>query len=315
MKKIISATLALAILLATLLTFTSCGKSEKINVGVMNGPTGMGMAKLINDAGKDSELYGFHPYADPQVATADLANGTLDMLCLPTNTAANLSIKEEDFITVIAINTLGSLYLLTDADTKIESIDELEGATIYTSVKNSTTRPILEYVLESAGVNATINDDTYADHDSLTAAIKDNEVAIAVLPEPKATAAIINNGTYSIDLNISEEWDKISDEPLAMGCIVVRNDFLEDNKSEVDAFLAEYKKSIEYINDKANLESSVQMIVGAGIIPKAPVAKKALGNLYGSIVYIDGADMKSALKKFYTAIGNNQPSDEFYYEK
>lgn len=314
MKKIISTTLALVILLATLFTFSSC-KSEKINIGVMNGPTGMGMAKLINDAGKDSELYGFRSYADPQVATADLANGTLDMLCLPTNTAANLSIKEEDFITVIAINTLGSLYLLTDADTDIESINDLEGATIYTSVKNSTTRPILEYVLERAGVNATVNDDTYADHDSLTAAIKDNEVAIAVLPEPKATAAIINNGTYSIDLNISAEWDKISDEPLTMGCIVVRNDFLEDNKSEVNAFLEEYKKSIEYVNDKANLESAAQMIVDAGIIPKLPIAKKSLGNLYGSIVYIDGADMKSALKKFYTAIGNNQPSDEFYYEK
>ncbi len=314
MKKIISTALALVILLATLFTFSSC-KSEKINIGVMNGPTGMGMAKLINDAGKDSELYGFHSYADPQVATADLANGTLDMLCLPTNTAANLSIKEEDFITVIAINTLGSLYLLTDADTDIESINDLEGATIYTSVKNSTTRPILEYVLERAGVNATVNDDTYADHDSLTAAIKDNEVAIAVLPEPKATAAIINNDTYSIDLNISAEWDKISDEPLTMGCIVVRNDFLEDNKSEVNAFLEEYKKSIEYVNDKANLESAAQMIVDAGIIPKLPIAKKSLGNLYGSIVYIDGADMKSALKKFYTAIGNNQPSDEFYYEK
>ena len=56
------------------------------------------------------------------------------------------------------------------------------------------------------------------------------------------------------------------------------------------------------------------MIVDNGIIPKLPIAKSALTNLYGSIVYIDGEDMQAALESFYNAIGNNQPSDEFYYK-
>ena len=99
-----------------------------------------------------------------------------------------------------------------------------------------------------------------------------------------------------------------------MGCIVVRNDFLTEYKATVDAFLTEYKASITYINNKDNLDEAANMIVENGIIPKLQIAKSALKNLEGSIVYIDGEDMQSALIAFYDAIGNNQPSQEFYYK-
>ena len=316
MKKIIAALLFIAIFAMSL---TSCfspadEETEKINIGVMSGPTGMGMAKLMNDNKDNTEKYEFRIYNDPNSATADLANGTVDMLCLPTNLAANLSIKQEDYISTIAINCLGSLYLLSDGSNEISDIGDLEGKTIYTSVKTSTTGPILTYILEEAGIDATVEDSVYADHDSLVAAIKNGEVELAVLPEPKATAALMQNPDYSIALNLSTEWNFVSVEPLTMGCIVVRNDYLAANKATVDAFLSEYKASIEYIGSKANHDAAANMIVDNGIIPKLPIAKSALNNLYGSIVYIDGEDMQAALEAFYDAIGNEQPADEFYYK-
>ncbi|MBO5945208.1 MAG: ABC transporter substrate-binding protein, partial [Clostridia bacterium] len=140
-----------------------------------------------------------------------------------------------------------------------------------------------------------------------------------VLPEPKATAAILsakqNSNNYSISLNLSTEWSEVSDTPLTMGCIIVRNEFLAENKASVDAFLAEYKASIEYVGSAENKDAAAQMIVDAGILPKLPVAKSALSNLYGSIVYIDGESMKNALKGFYSAINMTSPADAFYYEK
>ena len=87
------------------------------------------------------------------------------------------------------------------------------------------------------------------------------------------------------------------------------------NKETVNSFLAEYKSSIEFINTKSNLDASAEMIANAGILPKAALAKKAMLNLFGSIVYIDGSAMKTALKGFYTVINQNQPDDKFYYEK
>ena len=316
MKKIISLILTLAL---GILALSSCylvpglEDTEKVTVGVMSGPTGMGMAKLMSDNKENTEKYEFKIYNDPTAATADLANGTVQMLCLPTNLAANLSIKQEDYISTIAINCLGSLYLMSSDSIEIDSIEALEGKTVYTSVKTSTTGPILRYILAKAGVNANVDDSTFADHDALVAAIKRGDVELAVLPEPKASAALKQNSTYGIDLNLSLEWDKVSDEPLTMGCIVVRNDFLKENKVTVDVFLREYKASIEYIGDEKNHETAAQMIVDNGIIPMLPIAKSALNNLYGSIVYIDGEEMMSALKDFYTAIGNKQPKDEFYY--
>ncbi len=312
MKKIFSLILTLTLLLCAL---ASCAApTSKIQIGVMSGPTGMGMAKLMSDTTEENELYGFTVYADPTVATADLQSGKLDMLCLPTNTAANLANKKPDTISVISINCLGSLYLLTDKNTEVKSISDLEGKTIYTSVAASTTKPILEYILKENDVEATIV--VEKDHDTLVAKLAQSGApSIAVLPEPKVSAALMTNKNYSVAINLSEAWDEISDTSLTMGCIVVRNEFLSTYKTSVDSFLNDYKASIEYVNNKANKDSAAEMIVSAGVLPKAAIAKNALENLYGSIVYIEGAEMKSALESFYTAIGCTKPADSFYYER
>ena len=311
MKKVISLLLTICLLS---FMFVSCKQTDNtvINIGALQGPTGMGMAKLIDDQNKlgDAAQYKFSVFNSPNTAVSDLVSKKLDMICLPTNTSASLNLAGTD-ISVIAINTLGSLYLMSDSNTEITSVKDLEGKTIYASVATSTTGPIIEHILKQNNVNATI--EYYADHDALVLAIKQNEVAIAVLPEPKVSAAMVQNNTYSVDLNLSEEWDKISDQPLTMGCIVVRNDFLNEHPVAVDNFLKEYESSINYINNKENLESSAQMIVDAGIIPQLPLAKKSLTNLYGSISFISGKDMKDALESFYEVINQEKPKDNFYY--
>lgn len=317
MKKIIALILTLFIMAVC---FTSCGKNdtdEKINIGVMSGPTGMGMAKLISDNGLDSDKYSFTIYSGPDGAKSDLASGTIDMLCVPTNLAANLANKQSDYISVAAINCLGSLYVLSKSGTTINSINDLEGKTIYYGEATSTTGPILQYILEKNNIKANIV--VEASMDDVQAKMVLGEPDIVVLPEPKASAAKISASkeghSYSVCLNLSTEWSNVSDSPLTMGCIIVRNDFLAKHKDSVDDFLAEYKASVEYIADKNNSEISAQMIVDAKVLPALPVAKSALSNLYGSIVYIDGETMKASLKEFYTAINIQQPIESFYYEK
>ena len=320
MKKLLSALLTLTLTLTLLSSCALFGKdggsdlqapNVKINIGVMSGPTGMGMAKLMSDEGTESPKYSFSVYSDPSVGTTDLLAKDLDMLCLPTNAAANLSKKAD--VSVLAINCLGSLYLITDSETTVTSVSDLEGKTIYTSVPTSTTKPIIDFILAQNGVSATV--EVVSDHDSLVAMIGKGEASVAILPEPKVTAALSASTGYSIDLNLSAEWDKVSDTPLTMGCIVVRNEFLNANKDAVDSFLADYKASIEYIGNTENKDSAAQMIVDASVLPKLGLAKGALTNLYGSIVYLDGAEMKSALIGFYEAINLALPSENFYYEK
>ena len=311
MKKILSLLLVLSIIGASLLIMVSCEKEKDtpdISIGVMSGPTGMGMAKLMADE-VDGYTYGI--YSDPNTATADLLNGNIDLLCLPTNVAANLYKKSNGQIQVLAINCLGSLYLLTDGNTTVNSIEDLDGKTVVASVPNSTTVPIIEFILSKYDID--VNIEFVADHDALVAKVVKGEASIVVLPEPKVSAALKQASSYSVDLNLSLEWEKVSDEPLTMGCIVAKTDFIEKNKSAVNDFLKAYEKSIKYIGDEKNNENAAQMIFDNEIIPALPIAKSALTNLYGSIVYIDGDEMKAALEGFYNAINLALPENDFYY--
>ena len=243
------------------------------------------------------------------------------MACLPTNAAANLYNKGKD-ISVIAINTLGSLFIIADKNTNIETINDLAGKTIYASVPGSTTEPILKYILSENSVQAEIKVDS-AKHEDLVKKVKDsNGTAIAILPEPMVSNALMQAKNYEIKLNISEEWSKVSDQPLAMGCIVVRNEFLKNNKNAVDTFLKDYKSSVDFIASKNNRALAAQTIVDVGIIGKLPLATSALNNLDGAIVLITGQEMTQTLKSFYTvllessatSVGGKQPADSFYYD-
>ena len=123
MKKLLS----LLLVLATLMTLLfSCSNPDDtiIRVGYMAGPTGMGMAKLVCD--NNTEKYEFTKYADTATAKADLTAGNVDIICLPTNEAAAYYDKDSN-LRMLAINCLNSLFLITDKETSVDDLSDLEG--------------------------------------------------------------------------------------------------------------------------------------------------------------------------------------------
>ena len=48
-----------------------------------------------------------------------------------------------------------------------------------------------------------------------------------MLPEPQVTVATMGNDKTRIALDLTEEWDKISDYNLVQGCIIVNKEFAE----------------------------------------------------------------------------------------
>lgn len=339
MKKILA---LLLIVTALMLSFSSCSlfSSDEevdetvIRIAYMNGPTGMGMAKLINDNGgtDGNEKYQFVKYTDASLATADLIAGKIDMACIPTNTAATLYNKTEK-INVLTLNCLNSLFLMTKTGTQINDLSDLENKTIYT-IQNGTPAVILRYLLAESGINAIVKTSIGEGDDEkaitaptdLAPLLISGKIDIALVPEPVATAAPLKIAsqqkayTYTVAIDITDAWASISDSPVAMGCIIANKDFVSEHKSVVDSFLEEYKSSIEYISNPQNIDTAAQYVVDAGVLDAVPAAKKSLTNLGVAIAYVDGAEMKSTLVAFYNAIGANLiggklPDDEFYYEK
>ena len=346
MKKIISVLLLIAL---SLTLIVSCDKlslsalGDKANskdetvikIGYMQGPTGMGMAKLIHDNGgiEGNEKYSFTKFEDVQAATAALLSGAIDFACLPTNNASIVYNTKNEAVKVLAINCLNSLFVLTKSGTEVSSFKELDNKTIYT-ISNGTPKVILDYLLEANGITAEvkteveINGETkqLAQPSDLASAIIAGAVDIALVPEPVATAAPLQvvsqkkDYTYSTAFSIDDAWAEASDTPVAMGCIVARAEFVENHKSLVDSFLGEYKNSVDFISNKENIDTAAEYIVEASVLGAVPAAKKSLLNLGTSIAYIDGKEMKTTLVAFYNSIGSGLiggklPDDGFYYEK
>ena len=327
MKKLIAALLTLTLLCVALVSCSSKPADDtQLRIGYLTGPTGIGMAKLINDNKDNTEKYAFKSYVnDTATAMAELKLQKIDVICMPTNAVPTYYTKNTDCI-VLSINTLNTLFFLTDGGVTINSLSDLEGKTIYTC-EAGTPKLILKALLEQAGVNATIatqisNDKKIADPEALKNEIVNGTVSIAFAPEPIVSASAAarqgaQKAPYTIALSCDEEWKRVfnTDSEIAMGCIVANKTFVDAHPQLIKDFLEEYEDSIEFISNPENIDSATQYVVDAKILPNTKVAKSALTNLGDSIAYIDGADMKSTLEYLYNLMKISLPSNSLYYEK
>lgn len=334
MKKIVSLML-IVFILASLSScdFLTKDKGDKENVtiriGYMAGPTGMGMAKLINDyndSSSERSKYSFKKYADTAAAKADLTAGNIDVICIPTNEAALYHKNVDQEAVVLALNCLNSLYLITNSSSEVNSLSDFAGKTIYTC-KNGTPRAILEYLINKLGIDAKVSYEIDGKEiltpQDLSAQVIAGNLPNAVMPEPIVTSSLaqlnskLTDSTvkWSVKIDFTNEWSKINTTPISMGCIIANSNFIRENKVALDLFLEEYKASVEFISNPQNIETAAEYIANNGIIGKSALAKVALKNLGNSIAYIDGAEMKNILVAFYSAMGIALPDDSFYYEK
>lgn len=298
---------------------------EKLNVYTLNGTTGFGMAKMIADnKTKNDSLYQFTVKTDAAEVTAALINGDVDIAALPTNAAANVFTKTNGGVKILAVNTLGCLYLLVKDGVEVSSMADLRGKTVYAPAQNPTFifTDLCKKNNLIPGTDITIDSTSFAQPANLRDAVASGAVEIAVLPEPMVTMAISaankNGVTLKNALDLTAEWDKVHPAgSLVQGCVVVRTAFLEQYPDAVEMFLAEYETSVNYLLE--NVAAGSQLIVEAGIFANAQVAQNAIPKC--NICFVSGDTMKSAMKVYLQAlyeinpmsVGGALPSDDFYY--
>ena len=296
-------------------------KKLKIDIMVLSGTTGVGIAPLMNDVknGTAALNYNIEVASSADLINPGLIQGEIEIAALPTNVASILYNKTGGKIMVAAVNTKGVLYLLENGET-IKSISDLKGKTVYLPGQGSNPEYIFRYLVEKNGLEIgkdVMVDYTYSSPDELATAITTGLVSLAVLPEPKVTSIKSQNTAVRSALDFTAEWNKVSDGELVQGCIVVQKSFAEEHPAELAQFLRDYEASINYVN--TNIEEASTMIESAGIIPKAALAKKALPAC--NICYMAGEEMKISLNSFYrvlfdmapASIGGAMPGENIYY--
>ena len=322
MKRVLALVLVFVLVVGA---FAGCKKDEKkpgdVRITAIAGPTGIGLVDLMQKSadGDTANTYTFNVVSDPTQAVAAITNGDADIAAVPTNLASTLYKKTEGKVQVLAVNTLGVLHIL-EYGQNIKSVKDLKGKTIYTDAKNKGANPeyILRYLLEKNGLkpDGDVRIEFAAD---LDAVIASGEAKIALVPEPKASTYMMQNKSIRRALNVTEEWNKVSEEDCAlmMGCVIARTDFIEKNPDAVALFLEDYMASINVA--KTDTEKAATLCETYGIIPKAAVARQAIPNC--GLVYVSGNTMKvrlsAYLKVLYdynpAAIGGALPKDDFYY--
>ena len=291
-----------------------------VSVMVLSGPTGVGAAKLMSDS-EAGCAYSFQVVGDNSEVTAALVrpDGPVDIACIATNVAANLYNKTDGAIQILAVNTLGVLYILEKGD-KVQEVSDLRGRTIYATGQGANPEFILNHLLRKNDLDPAGDVDIqWMTAQEVTAKMAASADGVCMLPVPAATALLMKDTSVRQALDVSAEWDQVSDSPLVMGCVVARTRFIQENPAAVERFLEEYGQSIAYMSDPENLDSAAALVAQYGITASAQAAKAAIPQC--NLTFLTGTEMRGAVQDYYgvlyeadpASIGGGNPDDDFYY--
>lgn len=314
LRKIVSLMLAIAMLI-----LPAALADDAVRVGALKGPTGMGTAQMAKEK---ADRYAFTLSGAPDELVPLLVKGDLDIAAVPANLGAVLYNNTNGAIRVLAVNTLGVLYIVERGDT-VHTVADLKGRTLVTAGKGATPEYALNYILRGNGLDPEkdVTIEFKSEHAECLAAVLQDESVVAMLPQPIATVALGKADDMRIALDLNAEWDALqadAENPsgLITGIAVARADFIENHPEAVEQFMADYAESVAFTREDPAAAAAV--IGELGIVEAGP-AEKALP--YCNIVFIAGDEMKTKLSGYLAelfsqdpaAVGGALPGEDFYY--
>ena len=212
------------------------------------------------------------------------------------------------------INTLGVLYGVS-GNAEVHGFQDIAGKTVYSTGQGASPEYLLNALLQANNLSADIS--FFTEPTEIAAKLKEDPNAVAILPEPFATATLVQNTALERKFSLTEEWNKLySGTDLPTAVTVVRKSFYDAHKEEVRAFLEEEKKSIEEV--AKDPEETARLCVEKGIMQKEELAKKAIPSC--NVAFVDGEAMKKDLQKYFEvlfeanpkSLGGALPGEDFY---
>ena len=325
MKKLFALILAVLTVLAIFAGCANNGNNEEdgavtVRLGGLKGPTSMGMVKLLDDAehGLTGNAYEFTMAVTADELTPKLIKGEIDIAAVPANLGSILYNNSNGAVEVIAINTLGVIYIVEKGGDEVHSIADLRGKTIYATGKGTTPEFALNYLLAENGLDPA-NDITVewkSEPTEIAAQMATEEHAIAMMPQPFVTVASNQLPDLRIAVDMTEAWNELENgSRFVTATLVANRAFADGHPEEVKKFLEEYKNSSDYVNENA---AEAALLVEKYDIVKAPVAEKAIP--YCNMVCITGEEMKTSLEGYLgvlheqdpKSVGGQLPGDDYY---
>ena len=292
-----------------------------IRLAGLKGPTSIGLVKLLDDAknGNTENTYEFTMAAAADEITPKLLKGELDVVAVPANLASILYNRSEGGVKMVALNTLGVIYIVEKGGETVNSLKDLSGKTIYATGKGTTPEYALTYLLAQNGLDIAtdVTMEWKSEPTEVVAAISAMDNAVAMLPQPFVTVAGSKVDGLRTALDLTEEWEALDNgSSFITAGLVVRTAFAEEHPDALRSFLKEYEASASFANENT---AEAAVLVEQYDIVSAKIAEKAIP--FCNIVCIPGETMKTMLSGYLQvlydqnpeAVGGALPGDDFYW--
>ena len=290
-----------------------------VKLAVMAGPTGFSSVALAENEGmiSDSVKVEMTVYPSPNEVIARLANGELDMACLPTNVAANLYNKGVK-VKLAAVIGNGMMSVIS-TDFSAKEVSDLLAQRVHIPGAGSTPDQLSQLLLREAGLVSGVDiilDYSVAAPAQVAQMLIAAKISFAVLPQPFVSMVLGKNPKAFViaDIqNLYKEYVGASNYPMTV--LVVSEKFVQTYPLVTQSVLDAYKNSVAWVN--ANPEEAGEAIEKAGIM-NAAMATPAIP--YCNLVYVPAQDAKGEVDRFFSSlmafssasIGGKLPGSDFY---
>ena len=305
----------------SLISLNLCAQAAQVRVGLLNGPTCVPAAYLIENNKENV----YQQFADPQALLPKMVKKEIDIGFMPVNVAAKVFNAGNKSIICCAVVGLGNLSLIT-TDENIRHFTDLKGKTVYVAGQGATPEYMFRYLLKEnnltwKGEKADVTMDFSIPAAQLAAQLISGKIEYALVPEPFVTIAKTKSERVYSPLDFQKEYLELTGEkeiyPLSV--MVVRSDFAKENPELLQAFLNEYENAVSWTimnpAEAGKLTQKNNLGLAADIVEKSiPLS---------NYTYLPAVEAKKSLEKLLAiflendkaSIGGRLPDEAFYYKK
>ena len=323
MKRIVVFILISVLIASLAFAFVGCDNGKGITVYVPDGAPALGISYLMKECQEIDGVKITYVKTDGAAGIKSaVMGGQADVAIMPTNMAATLY-NGGIGIRVVGTNSYGVLYMVSNqTDVTLES---LKGKVVHTVGQGGTPDAVLktildandiEYVPSSVAVPGKVALRFYGEAKEIVqGGMADGSVQYAIFGEPAISAAVAKNNSYSVVLDLQEEWNKVMDstEGYPQTSLVVKASLIKSSESLVAKIARLTSDCAEAL--KTDAATYVKFLKDNGYTAVLPgVARANIRPAFGAQAKADiEAYLTVLLARKPELIGNKLPDEGFYY--
>lgn len=268
-------------------------ETEVLSVLVPQGATALALMQT------DESLATIDYVAGTDVIQASLvsADSEYDVIIAPTNLGAKLSSAGQSSYKMVAVLTWGNLFIAGNADTAMD-----ENATI--ALFGDAAVPGLVY--EMSKTETGINEIYYSAVSEALAQLLTGEADFALLAEPSLTAALAQNSTLEVVVDLQEAYQEVYGYyGYPQAAIFVKEDAVDNLSYEL--LFEEIQTNIAAYDADPSLAAAYVDVIGADVVgvPSSAIISSVYPGL--NIRFEWASDVKDELETFLSTFSISDP--------